>query len=375
MSHNGQRVSQGQLEAGDVLTVKDQLVLLCVLRSPQFTQRHFQASQAGDFGQADGNGIVGESQAIWELREQLAFYAASEKHVLVLGESGSGKELAARAIHQMSRRAERALVSRNAATFPATLIDAELFGNAPNYPNAGMAARPGVIGEAHQSSLLLDELGELPRELQAHLLRVLDSGGEYQRLGDAQLRKSDLRLIAATNRDPTELRPDIVGRLTLQVHMPSLRDRREDIPLLLRYLLLKAAQSNTQLQQRFCVDTPHGLQARFDPDLIEVLVRYPYSYNIRELDALLWRVVAGSTGQYVALTPDLRITSVRSNTTDAPHPSSRLPEREVAPADIVDALNRSGHNVAAAARMLGLSSRYALYRLMRKHDIAVERVE
>ena len=373
MSHNGHTANQGQLAVGDLLTIKDQLILICVSRLPQFKQRYFESSGTADFGQPDRSGIVGESQAIWELREELAFCAVSDKHVLILGESGAGKELAAHAIHQMSPRAQRAMVARNAATFPAALIDAELFGNAPNYPNAGMPARPGVIGEAHQSSLLLDEIGELPHELQAHLLRVLDSGGEYQRLGDAQLRRSDLRLLAATNRDPTELRTDMLGRLTLQVQMPSLRDRREDIPLLLQHLLLQAARTNSSLQQRFCADTRHGIKPRFDPDLIEVLVCYPYSYNIRELDALLWKAVAGSRGEYVALTPELRKGSLPVDNAEAPPAPYRSPE--LAPAAIVDALTHNGHNVVAAARELGLSSRYALYRLMRKYGIAVERVE
>jgi DNA-binding NtrC family response regulator len=371
---NGQETRQGHLQVGDLLTLKDQLILLCARRTSALTGRYFPASRAGEFGGPDAYGIVGESQAIWELREQLAFLATLDKHILILGESGSGKELAARAIHLMSSRSQRPLVARNAATFPSTLIDAELFGNAPNYPNAGMPARPGVIGEAHQSTLLLDEIGELPRDLQAHLLRVLDNSGEYQRLGDAQTRRSDFRLIAATNRDPTELRLDILGRLTLQAQLPGLQDRLEDIPLLVRHLMREAARSNADLRRRFFADAGAGLQPRLDPDLVEMLLRHSYTYNVRELEALLWKAVAGSAGEYIALTGDLQpepLSGIDSTATS--RPTQQNPS-EMTREDIVDCLNRNAHNVAIAANELGLRSRYALYRLMRRHGITVERV-
>jgi DNA-binding NtrC family response regulator len=369
---DGHQAPQGLLEPGHILTIKDQLILFCAKRASAFQRRHFDPVAAGDFGGPDRHGMVGESLAAWELRDQLAFCAASDNHVLIMGESGSGKELAAGAIHQMSSRSSKLLVARNAATFPATLIDAELFGNAPNYPNAGMPARNGVIGEAHQSTLLLDEIGELSHDLQAHLLRVLDSGGEYQRLGDAQPRRSNFRLIAATNRDPTELRLDVMARLTLQVQVPNLQDRLEDIPLLVRHLLREAARSRTDLRDRFFDQSGDGLQPRVDPELIEMLLRHQYDYNVRELDALLWKALAGSHGQYVALTQEVR--SELTATSSEPARASAQPDtREITSEEIVDCLNRSGHNVATASRELGLRSRYALYRLMRKHGIAVER--
>ena len=135
-------------------------------------------------------------------------------------------------------------MSRNgSATLPAGLIDAELFGNVANYPNAGMAERPGLIGEADGSTLFLDEIGELPDALQTHLLRVLDDGGEYQRLGDARRRHADLRLIAATNRPVRQLKHDLAARLRLRVHLPGLNERPEDVPLLARFLLQRAAAS------------------------------------------------------------------------------------------------------------------------------------
>ena len=142
---------------------------------------------------------------------------------LLLGESGTGKELAARAVHQLSQRGRQQFVARNAATLPAGLIDAELFGNAKNYPNPGMPERRGLIGEADGGSLFLDEIGELPVELQAHLLRVLDGDGEYQRLGEGVARRSNFRLIAATNRDPSTLKHDLAARFTARIELPTSR--------------------------------------------------------------------------------------------------------------------------------------------------------
>src|SRR5205807_1302663 len=125
---------------------------------------------------------------------------------------GCGKELVAQGIHALSSRRARKIVSRNAATFPDTLVDAELFGNAPNYPNQGMPERAGLIGEADGSTLFLDELGELPEALQTRLLRVLDSG-EYQRLGDSRRRSASFRFVAATHRSLEKLREDVAARL------------------------------------------------------------------------------------------------------------------------------------------------------------------
>jgi two-component system nitrogen regulation response regulator GlnG/two-component system response regulator HydG len=356
--------SSGRIGEGEFLTIRDQLVLYCTCQTNMARLRHFPMHRLPEFGAADEFGIVGEHPATWDLREQLAFAAASDRHVLLLGESGVGKELAANALHQLSRRASRPLIARNAATFPATLIDAELFGSAANYPNSGMPARPGLIGIADGTSLFLDEIAELPQDLQAHLLRVLDRAGEYQRLGDAQVRKSDLRLIAATNRDPSDLRLDILGRLTLQIQLPALADRIADIPLLVRHLLRRAGDSSPEIRDRFFAVTAHGHEPRIDPDLIEALMRHRYNYNVRELERLLWRALGESPRQFVALTR-----SVRQELGEAIHPSH--PEPEPTAEQIGEALERHDGNVIRTASALGLSSRYALYRLMRKHGIRV----
>lgn len=370
---DGAKTTKGKIAPGQLLTLKDQLVLYCTRRQPQLLQRHYDPQRASEFGGPDAEGLVGESPAAWDLREQLAFCASSEKHVLLLGESGSGKELAARAVHRLSARGSRSLVSRNAATLPAGLVDAELFGNTQNYPNAGMPARPGLVGQADESTLFLDEFAELSPDLQSHLLRVLDAGGEYQRLGDARTQRSNFRLIAATNRDPAELRPDVLARFTLRIQLPGLRDRAEDVPLLLRHLLRQAAEANREVVARFFANTPTGPEPRLDPDLVEALVQHPFTHHVRELDALLWRAIAGSSREYVAFPSELRRELALARDSGGEHETRLETSSEPTRDELVACLKRNGGNVGQSARELGVRSRYALYRLIRKHAIVIER--
>ncbi|MEM9456942.1 MAG: sigma 54-interacting transcriptional regulator [Myxococcota bacterium] len=247
---DGQEVPRARVSAGRVVEVRGCLVLLVVRRPLQLPELELPEALVPAFGQADDFGMVGESPPAWVLRGELAFAAARKVHVLVGGPSGSGKELVAQAIHQLSSRAGRELVARNAATFPETLIDAELFGNMADYPNPGMRERLGLVGAAHGSTLFLDEIGELSHELQAHLLRVLDRG-EYQRLGESRMRSADLRLVAATNRKPGELKHDFLARFRLRIDVPGLGARREDIPLLIPALIRRIAREDPALARRF----------------------------------------------------------------------------------------------------------------------------
>lgn len=226
--HNGRLAQTAEVRSGDILRLGKQLSLVATRRllgafSPGLGYDAF------DFGTADSAGIVGESIATWKLRMDLAFVASRAGHVLIHGASGTGKELVAQAIHRLSPSVERPLVSRSAATIPEALVDAELFGNAKNYPNPGMSDRPGLIGEANNSTLFLDEFAELPPEAQAHLLRVLDHG-EYQRLGETTRRQSVFRLVAATNRPLSAIKEDVLARFSFRIHTSPLNDRREDIP-------------------------------------------------------------------------------------------------------------------------------------------------
>jgi hypothetical protein len=357
LSVNGALVDKAKVDVGDTVTLRGQLVLLCTRRAPAIVGlSHFRMSDAPRFGEADALSILGESPLAWQLRDQLAFSAGSGKHVLVHGASGTGKELAARAIHHLSPHAAGPFVARNAATLPPGLIDAELFGNAKNYPNHGMPERPGLIGQANGGTLFLDELAELPAELQAHLLRVLDAGGEYQRLGDATTRRSDFLLVGATNRPLTAIKHDLLARLTLRIDLPPLDARREDVPLLARNLLLQAAKTSPSAARFLRPGADGRLEPLLDPDLVEALLRRNYETHVRELDALLWRAMATSTGDTIVLPDELRVG----------------PRQEPTEEQIRATLARAKGNVRRAAHELGLSSRYGLYRLMKKHGIAVD---
>ncbi|MFT4704533.1 MAG: DNA-binding NtrC family response regulator [Bradymonadia bacterium] len=362
---NGQPLDRATLRFGDTLTLKDQLVLFVGRRTRGTGRGSLPERLLGEFARADAWGIVGESSAAWKLRGELGFIGRASGHVIVLGESGVGKELAARAIHALSDREAKPLIARSAATIPDSLIDAELFGNVGNYPNPGMRERPGLIGEANKSSLFLDEIGELPEACQARLLRVLDSGGEYSRLGEARPRVADLRLIAATNRPIDQLKSDFGARFPLTLRVPGLNERRADIPLLIRHLLVRSAASNTELHARFfepCEDGGVG-EPRVAPDLVERLIRHNYSTHVRELEQLLWKAILSSHEGFLLLTPDVldALSSCEQEPVTEP--------TEVSGDAIRSALGRHEGNITRAARELGLKNRYVLYRLMKKHGI------
>jgi MoxR-like ATPase len=354
---NGAPTDKAAVTPGDTLLLRGQLLLFCMRRVRSIPQPvYFPDERWGAFGEPDSVGMLGESPPVWRLREATAFAANATRHVLLHGDSGTGKELAARAVHELSPRRAKPFVSRNAATLPAGLIDAELFGNAKNYPNPGMAERSGLIGQADGGTLFLDEIAELPLEQQAHLLRVLDSDGEYQRLGDSTTRRSAFTLVGATNRDIATLKHDVAARFPLRIEMPPLDARREDIPLLVRHLLMLAAKKSPQIAGRF-LSSKDRAEARVDPALIEALLLRTYDNNIRELDALLWRAMAASPGDTVVLIEELRGESSAKSRTE--------PEAE----QIRAALKHAEGSVSVAARALGVKSRFALYRLMKKYGI------
>jgi DNA-binding NtrC family response regulator len=312
----------------------------------------------------------------------LAIAARSPSHVLIHGPSGVGKELAAQAIHALSERKRGPFIARNAATFPEGLVDAELFGTAKGYPNAGMPERPGVIAEAEGGTLFLDEIGELPIHLQAHLLRVLDGGGEYQRLGDARPRRANIRLVAATNRPIHALKHDFAARLTTRVEIPGLESRVEDVPLLLRHLFIAAVAGRSEVRQRYSASEPtQESELRVGPELVEALLRHPFTLHIRELARVIECSIATSPKYFLQLTPaveaELRQSPARKQPANPIHAAEPVPAAEpaeegpsVSKAEIEAALDEAGGSVTKAARRLGLKNRFVLYRLMKRHDIA-----
>jgi DNA-binding NtrC family response regulator len=382
MFFQGEKVDRCVLSPGDTLLLKGQLLLLCTERHRILPAlQNFPLSEARDFGEPDALGILGESAEVWRLRDAIAFHAKAGAHTLILGPSGAGKELAARAVHSMSPRARGPFIARNAATLPPGLVDAELFGNARNYPNPGMPERPGLVGAADGGTLFLDEIGELPSSLHANLLRVLDGDGEYHRLGEAKPRRASLRLVAATNRAPDALKHDLLARLPLRLTVPGLDERREDIPLLLRALLRRALANTPDLVERFA---PTCGEPRVSADLVDHLLHRPYTTHIRELEGCLWRAMAGSRGSQVGLSEEMALEP--RQTTPPPRDSSveaapALPTQPPAPGEPVSedpeaarlraCIAEHDGNLVKVARALGLPSRYALYRLLRKHGIDV----
>lgn len=379
--HNDREVSESRCREGELLQLGRQLLLLCC-RRPAALGAQRVAFAPFPFGLADPHGIVGECAAVWQLRQQVAFLANRTGHVFVQGQSGSGKELVVRAIHELSPRGARALVSRNAATFPEALVDAELFGNCKNYPNPGMPERSGLVGEADGSTLFLDEFAELPMPSQAHLLRALDAG-EYQRLGESRSRNSDFRLIAATNRGPAAIKHDVLARFGFSVEVPDLKSRREDIPLLVRHILRQEAARGDEVA-RECF--PDG-DARCEPTLALALARAlltrDYPANVRELKAELWRALAERELGFAARPPHAADaprgaagpTPARVRPSAAPESDGAASAGPVnpSPRSIQAALDESNGSIEATWRALGLRNRFVLLRLIKRHDLEVRK--
>jgi formate hydrogenlyase transcriptional activator len=246
--------------------------------------------------------IVGGSAALRRVLKEIETVAPTDSTVLISGETGSGKELVARAIHQLSGRRDGAFVKLNCAAIPTGLLESELFGHERGAFTGAVAQRIGRFELANQGTVFLDEIGEIPLELQPKLLRVLQER-EFERLGGNRTLRTDARLIAATNRDLGHLveqarfRPDLYYRLNVfPVLVPPLRDRREDIPMLVRHF----AQQFARRMKRTIETIP--------VDAMRALTRYDWPGNIRELQNLIERAVILSAGPTLsvpmeALTP------------------------------------------------------------------------
>ena len=230
--------------------------------------------------------IIGEGPAMIKAKRLVEQVAATDATVLILGETGVGKELFARAIHNLSWRRERPLIKVNCAALPSSLIESELFGHEKGAFTGAIARRAGRFELANGGTIFLDEIGELPLELQAKLLRVIQEG-EYERLGGSQTIRTDIRIVAATHRDLRTMiksgtfREDLFYRLNVfPVSVPALRDRREDLPQLVTHFVRKFAK-----QQGKAIE---GI-----PDHVQSALRdYAWPGNIRELENIIERAVS-----------------------------------------------------------------------------------
>lgn len=318
---NGVLTGAARVRHGDTIHLQQQLLLLCVRRTECPILRHYPIERADSFGLPDRDGMVGESVAMWALREELAACAAGDGHVLVLGESGVGKELVAQTLHRLSARSSLPLVSENGAALSAGIGAALLFGNRRNFPNPGMEERKGLIGVADGGSLFLDEIGDLPSDLQPMLLRVMERSGEYIRLGEeSKLRRANIRVIGATNH-PERLRLELRRRFHHEITVPSLSERREDIPLLIRHWLSSQLSGRPSLR-RF-VRNQHP---QIDPILLEQLVHHSYRTHVAELSFLLEQAAKRSPGDVLLpSTSGVAIGRTVASPSAAPTQSARAP--------------------------------------------------
>ncbi|MBS3779965.1 MAG: sigma 54-interacting transcriptional regulator [Desulfovermiculus sp.] len=244
--------------------------------------------------------IVGQSDAINYVFYKVEQIADTDTNVLILGETGTGKELVARAIHGTSQRKERALVKMNCAALPSTLIESELFGHEKGTFTGAHSKRLGRFEVANGATLFLDEIGELPLELQPKLLRVLENG-EFERLGSSKTQKVDVRVISATNRNLEEevrkgaFREDLWYRLNVfPITMPPLRDRVDDIPPLVNFYV-------DRISKRL------GKEIKMIPvSVMDALRHYHWPGNIRELENVLERAVINSSGPKLRLVDELK---------------------------------------------------------------------
>ncbi|HKB37261.1 MAG TPA: sigma 54-interacting transcriptional regulator [Gemmataceae bacterium] len=234
--------------------------------------------------------IVGESAALRRVLKEVETVAPTDSTVLIRGETGTGKELIARALHSLSPRRERTFVKLNCAAIPTGLLESELFGHEKGAFTGAITQKVGRFELAHQGTLFLDEVGDIPPELQPKLLRVLQEQ-EFERLGSTRTIRVDVRLVAATNRDLTamagngQFRSDLYYRLNVfPVILPPLRERREDIPRLVRHFAHKVARRMGRRIETIPVET------------MEVLEQYPWPGNIRELENVIERAVILSPG-------------------------------------------------------------------------------
>ncbi len=235
-------------------------------------------------------GMVGRSEALREVFDQIRMVAPTDSTVLICGETGTGKELVARAIHRLSARSAHPFVRCTCAAIPAGLLESELFGHEKGSFTDAVAQRIGRFELASRGTIFFDEIGDTPLELQPKLLRVLQER-EFERLGSSHTLRSEARLIAATNADLLQMvaskrfRPDLYYRLSVfPIHVPPLRERPADIPLLVRHFARDAAR---RLNRRV---------SRIDPAAMDALVAHCWPGNVRELQNLVERAVIRSLG-------------------------------------------------------------------------------
>lgn len=304
--------------------------------------------------------FIGTSPAIRTLAEQARKVLLTESPILILGETGSGKGVLARWLHEKSPRCEEALVDLNCAGLSRELLETELFGHEKGAFTSAIASKQGLFEVAHRGTIFLDEIGDVDLQIQPKLLKVLEEK-RFRRVGDVRDRQVDVRLLAATHQDIDQLvlekkfRDDLYFRIsTIPLTFPALRDRQEDIPILAHYLL-----------EKFASDLGRG-ELRLAPDGLDALQSYSWPGNIRELRNVIERAVLLSEQKTIGL-KDLHFDGRRG--AQAQYPSSNLTLLELERRHIEHVLREEKGRVERAAKRLGVP-RSSLYEKLKRHRIS-----
>ena len=310
-------------------------------------------------GDLNVHNIIGHSEVLMEALSKAASVALTDTTVFIYGETGVGKELFARAIHEMSGRKTRPLVKVDCASLSATLIESELFGHERGAFTGANAKREGRFELAHRTSIFLDEIGEIPLDIQAKLLRLLQDG-EFERLGNSRTIKVDVRIIAATNRnlesemEKGRFRRDLWYRLNVfPINIPPLRERGDDISLLANHFMIKHSK-------KLGKDI-----TRIPLDLMRIFKRYPWPGNIRELENVIERAVVTSQGATLQLADKL-IGSLPEEILANQKETLSSVER----AHIIKILGKTNwkvHGPGGAAKILGLNPSTLRSRMKKLH--------
>ena len=318
----------------------------------------------------DASGIVGAQGGLKRVMEEVAKVASTRSTVLIRGETGTGKELIARAIHEMSPRAGKPMVKLNCAAIPETLLESELFGHEKGAFTGAERRKPGRFELADGGTLFLDEIGDVTPAIQTKLLRVLQER-EFERVGGTETIKVDVRVISATHRNlegmvqEGKFREDLYFRLNVfPLHVPPLRKRQNDIPELARYFLHRCAREAGRVQLR-----------DMSADALARLIGYPWPGNVRELENVIERAVILCTEGERIEAPMLRFLDLGQRApielAEGPSPDAPLPEvlERLEREELVKAMEEAQGSKAAAARALGIN-RSTLYYRLRKHGLA-----
>lgn len=348
--------------ASDFITKPFQFDHLLHILATALEQRRLQSENAYLRSQLEERyrfeGIVGRSAPMQKLFAILETVAGTTSTILITGETGTGKELVAKAIHHNSPRRRQRFVALNCGAVPETLLEAELFGHVRGAFTGAVANRQGRLEQAHKGTFFLDEVGTMSASVQAKLLRALQER-EFERVGDAQPMRVDVRVIAATNSDLAQMvaaggfRQDLFYRLNvIPIHLPPLRDRREDVPLLTRSFLQKLGRALA----------PPRADVVFSQDAMRLMMAFDWPGNVRQLENVVERALALTPGRSQIdaddLPPEIREPDGGAVDADAALPEGGVDlrrrlcdvEREL----IRRAIERAGGNKRQAAQLLGV---------------------